>query len=147
MRGKAAQLLLLLLCGAWLFCSCARTETEAPSPPEILPDGVIAIGARELYDAYVEDEQAADRQYKDKILEVSGKVTMKRPLFGACYIVLGSTTLMSTWAVDCVFTDTTDPRLVKVARGDKVRIRGRCEGLELDIILKECRLIDLEPKE
>lgn len=148
MWEKTARLLPLLLCGVLLLSGCARPGTRVTAlPSTVLPDGVTLIGAKELFDAYAEDAEAADRKYKDKILEVNGRVTVNRSLFGTHYVVLGSTNFMSTWAVDCVFTDTTDPRLGEVVRGDIARIRGRCEGLELDVILKECRLIDFEHPE
>ncbi|MFH0846779.1 MAG: hypothetical protein V1894_01810 [Chloroflexota bacterium] len=148
MAGMTAKSLSLFLCGVLLLSGCAKGTTKVPGmPPTVLPDGVTLIGARELFDAYTEDVEAADRKYKGKVLEVVGKVKMNRSLFGSRYIVLGSTGLMSTWAVDCLFTDTTNPRLDEVKKEDIARIRGKCEGLELDVILKECKLISFEQQE
>jgi hypothetical protein len=104
---------------------------------------VIAVGARDLFDAYQEDEEEADKLFKDKILEVTGPVAWSRSVFGEYYIVFGGGgLLMSAWGVQCAMKDKTDPRLLKIKKKDLVKVRGRCEGFKMDVILKECVLVD-----
>jgi len=103
---------------------------------------VIAVGARDLFDAYQDDEKEADKLFKDKILEVVGSVAWSRSVFGNYYVVFGSSSFISAWGVQCAMKDKTDPRLSKIKKGDRVKIRGRCEGFTMDVILKECMLVD-----
>jgi hypothetical protein len=90
--------------------------------------GALKVTAAQFYKAYEDDEDRADRRYKNKVLEVTG--TFHEVDFtGEAYVVLlraggeGDT-------VDCEFAKNpqTRARLVRLKPGDTVTIRGKCLG-------------------
>ncbi len=138
-----AGLALFLLAGAVLLSGCATFSPKEPATPVVLPDGVIAIAAKDLFAYYTDDAKAADVLFKGKTLQVTGYLTMNRDFMGARMLVL-SAGRGSMWniAVQALFSDTSDPRLATLKIGTEVKVIGPCQGLEMDVILKDCRLAD-----
>lgn len=54
--------------------SSNSTSTTAETKTEEVPEEVIVVSSKELAKAYESNEVAADKQYKGKTLEITGKV-------------------------------------------------------------------------
>ncbi|AWM35743.1 tRNA_anti-like protein [Gemmata obscuriglobus] len=96
---------------------------------EIIRNGPgIAVSATNLEDEFDTNPVAADVQYKDKVLAVSGKVVRvvrdePRGLY-ALELATGN----ATKTVSCEFVAKTKDALASCKRGDEVKVRGLCAG-------------------
>jgi hypothetical protein len=108
---------------------------------------VVTVGAKELYAAYYQDETAADALYKGRTLEVTGIVSLSRAIVmtDQYIIVLNSEVepTSNSWGVQCVFNTPRDIRLYKAERKQIVTVKGRCDGLQQDVVLRDCQFISL----
>ena len=100
------------------------------------------IKAADLYQAYNDDETAADELYLDKLLEVTGEVSVSRNVLGTFYVILGQESLFDVWGIQCTMRDINDARLYELKKGDEVTIRGYCDGYRVDVVLRDCVLVE-----
>lgn len=96
----------------------------------------LSISATELFAAFETDEAAANTKYLDKVVEVAGTVAESGTNEdGSARVVLESGGM---FGVACLL----DP-LAKHARmsfpvGEKIRLKGKCSGYNLDVQLDRC---------
>jgi hypothetical protein len=120
----------LLVIVPFLCCGCNRpksppSKADEPLKPEF------KLTADQLLDDYRKNQIGADQKYKDKLIEVTGKVASigKVPLAGY-YIDLASSG-EGELGIKC-FLDKDDmaseEKAAKLKEGDQVTLAGRCEG-------------------
>jgi hypothetical protein len=98
-----------------------------------------AVDVTDLYREYEMDEAAANRKYKGKELLISGAVRyVDRDVAGTLFLTLRGNDLFSS--VQCYFNDESASKLASLRPGDVVEIRGRCTGLVINVLLKECAI-------
>jgi hypothetical protein len=131
LTGLAIALVLTIGCGQPYTPSANAEDMEA-----------IAVKAVDLYQAYYHDTATADELYLDKLLEVTGEVSVSRNVLGTFYIILGHESMFDVWGIQCAMKDANDTRLYKLEKGDEVTIRGYCEGYSVDVVLQECVLVE-----
>jgi hypothetical protein len=93
--------------------------------PTVGADGVISVGSIRLWQDYEANEVAADNQYKDKSLRVTGRVlSIEKNLMGAARLdlVSGNPVFRVIATIDSVDT----PRAAALAKGDTVLVQ--CTG-------------------
>ena len=102
----------------------------------------IPITATELLQAYEDNGVAADSQYKDQILEVTGSVgTISTDIADQIYVTLeDERNPYAIISVQCYFDDDQTDTLASLSAGDTVTIRGRCTGKPLNVFLEDCTL-------
>jgi hypothetical protein len=119
-------------------------------PATVVAGGIISINAKDLYSAYAKDQAAADAQYKGRMLEVTGEVLVSKAviLVDKYYIILDADPedTANVWGIQCTFDDTRDPALYEVIRHQTATIRGRCDGMEQDVVLGACELVSVGPR-
>ena len=112
--------------------------------------GVITVSAKDLYAAYARDEAAADAKYKGRRLEVTGEVIISRVVVlidQYCIVLNGEIDpTFTSWGIQCLFNKTSDTRLYEAEKHRIVTVRGRCDGLQQDVVLRDCELVSLQPK-
>ncbi len=113
--------------------------TSSSSAPE---PAAIPITATELLQAYEDNGVAADSQYKDQILEVTGSVgTISTDIADQIYVTLeDERNPYAIISVQCYFDDEQTDTLASLSAGDTVTIRGRCTGKPLNVFLEDCTL-------
>lgn len=91
------------------------------------------LTADELFDAFNDDEATAMSKYGGKVLAVTGEV--------ASYKLSDSTSNVTIHAenailggVNCSFNTV----VVGIKEGDSITIKGRCQGILMDVILNNC---------
>jgi hypothetical protein len=103
----------------------------------------IQVTAAQFYRAYDEDDEQADRVYKDKIIELTGTVDEvdTDDENGPTYTVYLRGGRRDS-VVNCEFLKSPDvrARLGQLKKGDTVRIRGKCPGG--DSGLEGCVLVE-----
>jgi hypothetical protein len=97
----------------------------------------IAISAKDLYAAFTRNEQAANKEYLNKVLVVTGELlSTEKNQDGQTVAVLQATQsddLMPS-GVMCTMRDKT----VVIPQGKTVTIKGFCTGYANDVHLTDC---------
>ena len=93
------------------------------------------LTADDLFNAFDADENAALAKYGDKVLSVSGEVVSVKMDEKQNNITLKADMAMAG-GVNCSLNE----RVENVKVGDTVKIKGRCQGFLLDVILSNCNV-------
>jgi hypothetical protein len=89
-----------------------------------------------LVQEYASNEVSADQKYKGKTLTVTGVTErIAKDMMGYSYVELKGHEFRG---VQCYFED--DAVLAKLGVGQQIKVTGTCEGLMMNVQLKECVL-------
>lgn len=109
-------------------------------PKEEPKEEVIVVSAEDLAKAFEDNEISANKQYKDKILEVTGTVQDIGEVLGSTYISLDSGEEFSITHAQCFFKDEDQiDKVAELSKGDTVTLIGKCEGKSLTVEVKNCK--------
>ena len=102
-----------------------------------------AVGIAALLRAYDNNEIAADRRYKDRLIVTRGYVTSvdKGPL-GGLYLTLGGTAeQFQSPDVRCSLAQSEEAEAAEIDKGSQRTISGRVDGLTLmSVFLRDCEI-------
>ena len=105
--------------------STPAVNIPSPSPSV---EVAIQISAKDLLNAYDENELNADNQYKDKLLD-------------DVYVTLGDGDEFSFTTVQCYFKDKEEiDKVATLKSGDEITIIGKCDGQFFNVDLKDCKI-------
>lgn len=79
---------------------------------------VILVSASDLYKEYKNNEIWANKQYKDNIVEVTGKITDIYEIFGSSNITI------SSW-INCVLEKWEESKASLLNKGKQITIKGK----------------------
>jgi len=114
---------------------------SSPTTQEPVAETAIPISTTALVSAYDSNEVAADERYKGKLLIVTGTVeNVAKDILGNLYVVLRGGHIIRS--VQCYFGDEHTEELANLSKGSRVRIKGRCDGLLMNVLLKDCALVN-----
>src|SRR5262249_21715329 len=93
----------------------------------------ISVEAEQLFEAFQSNQAKAEKEYKDKVLDVSGTVTESMHGF-ALKLEAGGLAMAA---------EKSDKAFKGVVKGDRVTVRGTCAGFQdREIVhLRDCELI------
>jgi hypothetical protein len=114
-------------------CSISKVFTSTPA---------ISITAESLTSAYSENEAAADRKYKGKLLAVTGTIeSLLVTEKGGRGISLKGANTRYLSGVLCTVSDKQKEIFEKLKEGQQVTVEGTCEGLDIaDVSLADCSI-------
>ncbi|TRZ48070.1 MAG: hypothetical protein D4S01_11045 [Dehalococcoidia bacterium] len=133
-----------------------QTPAPAPTPtPASAPEpSVIRITAVDLWEAYDENEVAADTMYRGKTLEISGIIDeIGKDLFDTPYINLRTkfseiilpypqdSLVMTESRVKCIFDSKHESQLAQLVKGQEVRVQGECSGYNYYVRMTDSTLL------
>ena len=96
----------------------------------------LSISAVELFTAFETDENAANAQYLGKIIEVSGVVSESGANDdGSARVVLETGGM---FGIACSLDPLTQHPSTAFPVGEKIKIKGKCSGYNLDVQLDRC---------
>ncbi len=133
----------------WTFTTSEQSEPEPEPEPEPVkplplpdpgpPTEPIKITAARLSTEYDNIGLAAETQYKNQLLEVSGTFNYFDIAIDSPFITFE--TDADAWEIRAFLADDEDVNKVKaLAKGDEIVVTGRCRGSTvLAIILSDCR--------
>lgn len=154
-RGNIILSVLAITLALFPLVGCAPQKEELQT--ETSP---IEITAEKLYIEYEEQQLAADTEYKDRTLRVSGKIYT----FGKTTSIIGLSQkeelpylildggraessipgLLDIWGTQCIFPAGSTAVLAKLAKGDEVVVEGKCIGGQMRfVVLTDCYLISI----
>lgn len=99
-------------------------------------EAFVSIQATELFSLFTSNEEQANENYLDKIIEVTGvisSVTLNQ--HGDQVLVLESNDPM--FGVSCTLTKSKSTFI----EGDNVRLKGFCRGYLSDVVLTDCVVV------
>jgi hypothetical protein len=109
--------------------------TAAPAPPK--PTAIV-IPVKTLLADYKGNEVRADGTYKGKIVQITGVVhDVKRDILGSLYVTVGSGAAFELPVAQCFFEESAVPKASQLNKGDRVTVRGRVEGLMMNVLVKD----------
>lgn len=97
------------------------------------------VSAKELINEFEQDENAANKKYLDKVIEVTGTLTDVVKKEDSFVLLLGDTTSFSN--VNCTLDVQHDSIAYGVQPGDQVTVKGICTGRLLDVVLVDCNIV------
>lgn len=96
----------------------------------------VAIDAAKLYETFNADEAAANAQYLDKMIAVSGVVrSSETDAEGSSKVILETG---SDFGVSCELDKFAKHPRTSFPAGEKITLKGLCSGLNLDVQLSRC---------
>ncbi|MEK6333668.1 MAG: hypothetical protein AABM67_01890 [Acidobacteriota bacterium] len=135
---SALWLLLVLGCASSTNQRSGSTSGNRESASRGTP---IPVSAADLVAAYKANEVAADENYKDKLLAVSGTVdSIGKDILDSMYVTLSSGEEYSITSVQCMFDDASKSQLARLSKGQRVTIVGVCNGKFGNVLLKDSEL-------
>jgi hypothetical protein len=97
------------------------------------------ISAPNLAASYEANEVQADNNFKGKTFFVEGVVTdIKKDIVDDIYVILEGDQMFRD--VQCFFNDAETAS--KLRKGMKVTFKGTCDGLMMNVLMKNCELVD-----
>jgi len=114
------------------------TPADEPATPAAPEEEAIPVTAVELFSAYKENTIAADSQYKDKLVEVSGAVdNIGKDILDAPYVSMNCGG-QCFGSVQCMLKAGEDTKALSLKQGDAVTFRGRVDGYLMNVLIREC---------
>ncbi|RYE04887.1 MAG: hypothetical protein EOP33_08245 [Rickettsiaceae bacterium] len=96
------------------------------------------IGARQLVDLYQENEVKADKDFKGKTFYVQGTVSeIKKDVMDDIYVTLEGDGMLRE--VQCYFDN--EDIAADFKKGQRVTFKGKCDGLMMNVLMKDCTLV------
>lgn len=96
----------------------------------------ISIEASELLKAFETDESAANQQYNDKVIAVSGKVADVSNEDGIVKVTLDAGNPLG--GVICQLDELSEHDRTDFETGETVTLKGLCTGYLMDVVLVRC---------
>jgi hypothetical protein len=77
-----------------------------------------------------------------KTLEISGPVdSIGRNVLDTIYVTFVAGHQFEAFRVQCFFAEKQKQKAAKLSKGDWIAVRGRCDGRFLNVIIKDCEII------
>ncbi len=142
MISKKIKYLLIVFCVSAIALGIyAYVEYNRESPDLADTKPLENTTASVLIDAYSNEEDAANKKYLGKVIEVSGTVVEVLNLQDtALTVLLGDTVNMSR--VSCSFDKNHIAAAKKLVVGNNVSVKGICTGYLMDVELNRCLIVE-----
>lgn len=127
-----------------------RRPEKGPAPAKKRRADGIPVDAIGLMALYENNGVEADRLVKGEWLIITGEIHhIGKDVLGNRYVALVShpPDKHSVFEVQCFFKAKHDAALAKLSPGEECRIRGRCQGRSLNVIVKDCELLPADGPE
>lgn len=131
--------LMAIVLGAITCASCGLPASEEPRPTTVSQTSGIDITADALHTAYVENRVAGDKRFRGQVLNVSGRISDIQ-MYGDLPVI-NLRASKGGGVIQCYFETDQGEVVTKIAPGQQVTIKGRCDGfIEGAVLIKECIL-------
>lgn len=138
MKNKLLHFFSAIIVVAFLFLAYASKD-NSKLEKQVAGATALSVSPRQLMADYEANEVAADQQYKDKVLLVSGIVTnIGKDVMGEIYVTLSAGDALG--GVQCSFSESHTQEAARLSKGQRVTIKGMCKGKVLNVLLGGCIL-------
>ncbi len=139
--SKKAKVSYLFIFAIIFICSyfCIHFFTKKAIDINTAPTKV-EINSNFLVTNFLTNEKKADKIYTNKVIEIVGKVEEVSFLNNRNTLILQSE--QKGFGIICDMNPGQLAAIMKIKKGDEVRIKGVCKGFLKDVIVLNCILID-----
>ena len=128
---KTVVFLLLILIAAGIGLGFYFFDKKVPGLGNVKPD--FELTANALYDSFELDEATSLIKFEGKVLQVSGEVSKVKLSDSTLSVILMADNAI-VGGVNCSLRDID----AKISKGDKVTIKGRCQGYLMNVVMTNC---------
>jgi hypothetical protein len=93
-----------------------------------------SLTAKELYDAFQQDEKKANQQFLEKVIEVTGSVDNVQATDSTISLVLAAGEM---GGINCSVRKKNSDEEMAPAKGTNIKVKGRCIGFLMDVNLTD----------
>ena len=111
----------------------AVKSTQAAEPP-------LEVDAGTLLKAYDDNELKADKEYKDKVLRVSGKVAQVSEVFGIKTLEVQTDDPLQFHRVACPLKGDQVDKAIELSKDSPVVVQGKNTGFDISVRLSDCTI-------
>ena len=110
----------------------SQAEEKEKTPP-------IEVSPSKLYQDYKNNEVAADLKYKEKTLILTGTVAeIRKDIMDDIIVEIRAGGTYNS--INCYFGENHTNEAAVLSKGEKITIKGRCEGKLISVSLKGCSI-------
>lgn len=100
----------------------------------------MTVDYKQLYKDYEENAIKADGKYKDKLIQITGKVDdIFREVMGHPYVTFSVDKYFQH--VQAVFSKDEESKVAELKKGQTITVRGRCKGKTMNVLIDDCIII------
>lgn len=100
----------------------------------------LALNSESLLNEFLRDEVAANKRYTDNIIQIEGIIFEVSTNNGNSVITLKNKNSESS--IICQLLPEDNINALKIKKGEKVTIKGICNGFLLDVIMVRCIIVN-----
>ena len=143
LSGAILAFFVVLAVGSTDGGSGSGSSSSGPSPATAAPEEILAVSLSTLLADYKNNEVGADMKYKGKILRVTGKAgSIKKDILDNIYVTIGTGKQFEIPEVQAFFDDQHAAKAASLSKGQSVTVQGRCEGLMMNVLLKDSVFVE-----
>jgi len=137
MSTKIKNLFSVISLSAFFLMAIASSDDKETETKIADNTPSISISAKQLYQDYSDNEIAADKKYKNKVLEVTGTVdAIAKDITDNIYVTLKGDEYIGD--VQCYFGDDHADEAAQFSKGMTITVKGKCDGKMMNILLRGC---------
>lgn len=127
----------------WLGLLTRLTADEKARVDQLRLDAsVLKVPIRTLLSEYKDNELRGDAKFKGKLVQVAGVAgDVKKDVLGSAFVIVGAGPDLAIPQVQCFFDDKHEKRIATISKGDPITVRGRVDGLMMNVLVKDCELV------
>jgi len=133
--------------GSCALCIClgAAGMNEQKKQADLAKTSAATVQIGDFLGSYRTNEVGADNKYKGQWVVISGGRTgqIKKDILDKPYLTVGTSGSFEIPQVQCFLTDTAKAGTLKP--GDAVTVRGRVDGLMMNVLVRECEIVQESP--
>ena len=139
----------IMLLGVFFVLAVAsgEEETEKEVVEKLETEEAIQISSTQIYKDYDDNEVAADNKYKDKVVEVKGKIIDISKNFSDDIVIKLNGLINNVYeivGVGCTFSKSHNSEAASLSKGQIITIRGKCDGKLMGPDISGCSLVKSE---
>jgi hypothetical protein len=141
MKNKKKHIISFFSLLFFLVLFIASTEDDSKTQVQVASAKTeYTISAKKLYSAYDANEVGADMKYKGKFIEVNGYIAdIGKDLMDDIYVTLETGEYFGS--VQCFFSDDYATKAAQLSKGQKITIKGMCDGLMMNVLMRGCIIL------
>ncbi|PCJ51988.1 MAG: hypothetical protein COA70_13275 [Planctomycetota bacterium] len=130
----------ILLLAAFAVLAIGSSSSESETEEAIANEAPeLTVAAISLCTDYDGNEIAGDLRYKDKTILVTGTIeSIGKDMMDTMYLTLDGGAGFRD--VQCYFAESHISELAGLQKGMRVTVKGRCDGLMMNVMMKGCSL-------
>lgn len=118
-------------------------DSQSGSNPQATQQqtAAIKVTALKLSADYKANEVAADQQYKNQLVEITGTIeNIGKDILDTPYISLAGDDII--FGIQCMFNKSDASKLVNLSKNQKITLTGKVSGKLGNVLVKDCQIVE-----